>query len=244
MRKLILLSAIAAGAMFSTKANAQIGVSLGVHFGGGYAPSGHVVVTSPPPVVYTEPVVYDDYADDNYYYLPDVDAYYDVTGNVYYYNDGRRWVSAAYLPGHRDYNWRTARRYEIRANRPYLNHSYYSSRFNTNRGSWNNDARRYNERPEMRRNDRFDNRGNNNYNRPQGGFNRGNNYPQQQYNRPQGGFSQPQSQPQNRPQGGGFNQPQQNTQPSRGGNGRGNDGGEQRFSGNNSQGGMHRFARS
>lgn len=224
MKKLILLSAIAAGAMFTTKANAQIGVSLGLHFGGGRGPVGHVVVATPPPV-YTAPVIYNDYNDDDYYYLPDVDAYYDVTGNVYFYNDGSRWVSAAYLPGYRDYNWRTARRFEIRANRPYLNHSYYSARYNVNRGGWNNEPRRYDARPDYRRNDNFGR--DNHYNgRPDNHFDRGhgNNMPHQG----------------NRPQGGGFSQPAQ------GGHGRGgnNGGGEQHFTGNRSQGGPHRMARS
>ncbi|MEO8887501.1 MAG: hypothetical protein ABI367_15665 [Mucilaginibacter sp.] len=238
MKKLIILSAIAAGAMFSTQANAQIGVSLGLHFGNGYGPIGHVVIASQP--VYTEPAVYDD----DYYYLPDVGAYYSVNERVYYYNNGGRWMSAAYLPGYRDYDWRTANRYEIRASRPYLNNSYYSERFDRDRSGWNNEPRRF-DRPDRRRDDHFDNhndrgrgqeqhfdnRGDNNFNRPQGGFDRGNNNPRTQQD--------------NRPQGGGFSQPQQNAQPSRGGNGRGNNGGGgQHFTDNQFQGSAHRIARS
>ena len=41
------------------------------------------------------PVGYD-YA--NYYYLPDIDCYYDVDMSLFYYFDHGRWISARYLP--------------------------------------------------------------------------------------------------------------------------------------------------
>lgn len=34
----------------------------------------------------------------NYYYLPDIEAYYDVPARQFIYLDGGRWISAAYLP--------------------------------------------------------------------------------------------------------------------------------------------------
>ncbi|GAB2977762.1 hypothetical protein GCM10027049_11270 [Mucilaginibacter puniceus] len=170
MRKLILLSAIAAGSLLSTTANAQIGVSIGVNFGG------PAVVRVP---IATPPIAYDAYYND-YYYLPDVGAYYSVGERAYYYNNGGRWVSAAYLPGYRNYDWRTARRYEVHANRPYLNHNYYSSRYDARRNDYNNNRNDY------RGNDRFDDR-NDNRGRGQQGFDRGNGS-----QRSQGNFSQPQ----------------------------------------------------
>ena len=178
MRKLILLSAIAAGSLLSTTANAQIGVSIGVNFGS-RAPIVHVPVATPP-------IAYDAYYND-YYYLPDVGAYYSVSERAYYYNNGGRWMSAAYLPGYRNYDWRTARRFEVHANRPYLNHNYYSSRYGAGRGNYTNNRNdnRGNDRFNNRDNDRFDR--NDNRGRGQQGFDRGNG-PQ----RSQGGFSQPQ----------------------------------------------------
>ena len=203
MRKLILLSAIAAGSLLSTTANAQIGVSIGVNFGS-RAPIVHVPVATPP-------IAYDAYYND-YYYLPDVGAYYSVSERAYYYNNGGRWMSAAYLPGYRNYDWRTARRFEVHANRPYLNHNYYSSRYGAGRGNYTNNRNGYRENDRFdnnRGNDRFDR--NDNRGRGQQSFDRGNG-PQ----RSQGGFSQPQ-------QGRGDDR------------GRGNDNGK-RFAENNQQG--------
>ena len=168
--------------------------------------------------VATPPIAYDAYYND-YYYLPDVGAYYSVGERAYYYNNGGRWMSAAYLPGYRNYDWRTARRYEVHANRPYLNHNYYSSRYGASRGNYTNNRNDY------RGNDRFDNnRGNDRFDRNdnrgrgQQGFDRGNGT-----QRPQGGFSQPQ-------QGRGNDR------------GRGNDNG-QRFTDNNQQGRPTRLGR-
>jgi hypothetical protein len=223
MKSSILFSAITAAALFGTTANAQI-ISLGVQFGGGRGPVASVGVAAP-----VRTVVYDDF-----YYLPEVDAYYSVDEDVYYYNDGYHWVPVTYIPGYRNYDWRTATRYQIRGTRPYMNHTYYASRYgnrdryaNNNRGGFNNRPDyRGNDRFDNRRDDRFDNRGNNGLNRgndsrfdnnlgPQRGNDndRGRNNQSSPSNRPQGGFGQPQGQPQAQPQtqpqrGGGFGQPQ------------------------------------
>jgi len=86
--------------------------------------------------------------DDDYYYLPEVEAYYNVGAGCYYYNDGSRWVSCAYLPGaYRDYNWRTAVRYEVRAPRPFMHHDFYRSRWGGYAGDRNNWGHRFDRRP-------------------------------------------------------------------------------------------------
>jgi len=127
MKKIALISAIALSGLLYNTAKAQVRIHVGFNFGPRpvYVPA-RVIVQQP--VEYSEPVNYD--GDEDYYYLPEVDAYYSVPEGCYYYNDGSRWMSAAYLPGaYRDYNWRTARRYEVRAPRPYMHHDYYRSRF-------------------------------------------------------------------------------------------------------------------
>ena len=146
MKKSILISAIGLSAMFYNSASAQIRVHLGVNF---RAP--RIVVATQEPVVYDEPAAYD--GDDDYYYLPDVDAYYNVNDQCYFYNNGGAWVSAAYLPGaYRDYDWRSVRHYEVRASRPYLRNDFYRNRFNgvAFNGQWNRgydrDAYRNNDR--------------------------------------------------------------------------------------------------
>ena len=226
MKKLILMSAIVLGGLGIQTANAQLGIRINLNLG-----------TRPVYVPAQQPeVVYNDY-----YYLPEVEAYYSVGENCYYYQDGERWIAAAYLPGrYHDFNWRTARRFEIHSNRPFMNHNVYRGRFGgfANRNDYyaraypnrdrSNDRDRYNNDR-----DRNDNRGNWNQNR--GGDDRrddrrgGNEQP----GRNQGGYQQPgrdqnqggQQQQPGRGQGG-YNQGGQQQQPSQGqgqqGGGRGN----------------------
>ncbi|WP_259069669.1 hypothetical protein HDF24_16160 [Mucilaginibacter sp. X4EP1] len=180
MKKLIILSAITMSGLFYNTANAQIRVHLGFGFG-----PRRVIYTTAPVVVEQAPVyeqsapvynenaqVYDNNNDD-YYYLPDVGAYYDVTAQCYYYNDGANWVSAAYLPGeYRSYDWRNARRFEVRASRPYLHDDFYRSRFNgreTNAFANNNYNRNRDEHFDNRNqgyNEHFDNHRQEAFNRP------------------------------------------------------------------------------
>jgi hypothetical protein len=183
MKKIALISAIAISSLLYNTANAQIRIRLGLNFAPRpvYVPAR--VVVQDQPVAYTEPTNYD--GDEDYYYLPDVDSYYSVTDQCYYYNDGGNWVSAAYLPGaYHDYDWRSARRFEVRAARPFMHNDYYRTRYNdvafnghwdrgynpgyatadhfdrdraANNGNWNGNNRQ----SYQNSNQRFDNRGHN-----------------------------------------------------------------------------------
>ncbi|HWZ13746.1 MAG TPA: hypothetical protein VNW95_00810 [Mucilaginibacter sp.] len=152
MKKLLIISAIAISGLVCKTADAQVGVHVGLNFGTPVYPRHRVVVEEP---VYTEPapVVYNDYND--YYYLPDVDAYYSVGRQCYYYNNGYNWVATAYLPGvYRDYDWRSMRRYEVRAPRPYLHDDIYRTRYSGHEmREWNRPVydRRYENYPQERR---------------------------------------------------------------------------------------------
>src|ERR1700744_4343935 len=148
MKKLIILSAIALSGLSVNTANAQFRIRLGLSF-------------APRVVVADAPAAYDDDANapvdndpaDDYYYLPDVNAYYSVADQCYYYNDGNQWVSAAYLPG--EYaisDGRAPRHFEVRAPRPFMHNDFYMNRF---RGANFNWAR---------------------HNAPRGGYDRGNQY--------------------------------------------------------------------
>jgi len=141
MKKFVLSIIIAAGGLITQNAAAQVGVNVGLRIG-------PLVINVHKPIA--PAVVYDDF-----YYLPEVDAYYSVPERCYYYMDGGgQWVNAAYLPGrYHDYDWRSARRYEVRAQRPYANHEYYRNKYNGNRGgNWGNDQYAY--RGPQGRNDR------------------------------------------------------------------------------------------
>ncbi len=116
------MMAAGAGLLSFNTAKAQLGLHLNLHLGGVAV---HAVYNAPVPVDYTS---YDN--GDDYYYMPDVEAYYSVPQHRYYYNDGNSWVSAAYLPGrYHDFDWRTARHYEIHGDRPFMHHDMYRTRY-------------------------------------------------------------------------------------------------------------------
>jgi hypothetical protein len=129
MKKLAIISAIAMSGLFYNAANAQLGLHVGIRlFPHRIFVPRPVVVVQPQEPVYQEPVVSDD--DCDFYYLPDVGAYYSVTDQCYYYQDGDNWISAAYLPGiYHDFDWRYARRFEIRQSRPYMHNDFYRNRY-------------------------------------------------------------------------------------------------------------------
>lgn len=131
MKKLFIISAIAAGGLMFNTANAQVGIHVGLNLG-----AVHLAYTSAPAVVEQYPV-YNEDADD-YYYLPDVDAYYDVADQCYVYFDGNEWIPAAYLPGaYHNYDWRSARYVEVRGRRPFMRDDFYRSRYHGEAMAWN-----------------------------------------------------------------------------------------------------------
>lgn len=235
MKKLVLIPALFFGAFAVKNANAQIGLHVNLHLGGLHAAA---VIPVAAPVV-DEPVCADDY-----YYYPEVEAYYSVPEHCYYYQDSYgSWISAAYLPGrYHDFDWRTARRVEIRGARPYVRHDMYRARY----GGWSNRddyyARAFPGRDRDMPNPRFDRNDRHDWNGPRdNGYDRGWNGDRDNsaYNnsgRNQGGYGRPDQNrgPQNdngqgwngsrnqNPNQGGYGQPDQN----RGGNyGQGQQGG-------------------
>ncbi|RKR83142.1 hypothetical protein BDD43_3344 [Mucilaginibacter gracilis] len=122
MKKLTLVSAaiIMSGLVYQT-ANAQIGVHFNIHLG-------------------SRPVVIAPAYDSDFYYLPEVEAYYSVGQQCYFYQDGGSWVSAAYLPGrYHDYDWQHARRFAVNEPRPYMHNDVYRARYGgfDGRRDWN-----------------------------------------------------------------------------------------------------------
>lgn len=214
MKKIYLLSAMVLAGLFANKAQAQISVHIGFN-----VPVRHVYVPAPQPEV-----IYNDDFDnsDDYYYLPDVEAYYSIPLQCYFYNDGNRWIRSQYLPGaYRNYDWRSARRFEVRGRRPYMNHDVYRGRWggNANRGDWNHRNNDYANRGDYGRGNnnawgRDNNRGDQGRNDNRGGWG------QRDNNQGRGGYNQP-----DRNQGGGRGgwggqngqQQQQPQQPSNGG---------------------------
>lgn len=111
--KTLKLIIIAMAFVFSGAANAQVSVNINIG--------------SPPqwgPVGYTEV---------RYYYLPDVEAYYDVHTSMFIYYGGGVWIRNAYLPGHyRDYDLYNGYKVvmtDYRGDAPYTTFSTYKVKY-------------------------------------------------------------------------------------------------------------------
>src|ERR1700760_891156 len=78
------------------------------------------------------PVGYD-HAD--YYYMPDIGAYYDVPGHVYVYYSNNAWVRSAYLPPrYRNYDVYHGYKVVINQPRPWMHDADYRVRYAGYRG--------------------------------------------------------------------------------------------------------------
>ncbi len=112
MKKLLLLAAVIAGSFIYTTANAQLKVSVNINLGSqpDWGPSGY------------------NYAE--YYYLPDIDAYYYIPRKQFIYQDRGNWVFANSLPA-RYRNFDLYRSYKVVVNepKPYMNNRFYQSKY-------------------------------------------------------------------------------------------------------------------
>ena len=71
----------------------------------------------------------------NYYYLPEIEAYYDINSAVFIYNGPRGWVRSSYLPEYcRNYDVNRGYKVAInyRGNSPYANFNYDRQKYNRN----------------------------------------------------------------------------------------------------------------
>ncbi|MES2004252.1 MAG: hypothetical protein V4450_07010 [Bacteroidota bacterium] len=66
----------------------------------------------------------------NYYYLPEIDTYYDIAQRQFVYFDGRDWAFSYELPyAYRDYDLYGGYKVVINEPRPYLNCNVYRTRY-------------------------------------------------------------------------------------------------------------------
>lgn len=117
MKKLILTAVILVSCLAFKNANAQIHFSIGVNIG-----------NQPD----WGPVGYDRAA---YYYIPDIDGYYDVNAHQYIYLENNVWVHRAYLPvRYRNYDLYSGYKFVINEPNPWLHASVYRARYAGYRG--------------------------------------------------------------------------------------------------------------
>jgi hypothetical protein len=115
MKKYLLILALITGSM-GFKATAQIHVNINIGAQPVWGPVGY------------------DRAD--YYYMPDIDAYYDVPQRQFIYLEGPNWVFARTLPyRYRNYDLYHGYKVVVNEPRPYLHHDVYRERYSRFRGN-------------------------------------------------------------------------------------------------------------
>jgi hypothetical protein len=117
MKRVIFISVLLMGSFLYNSAGAQLNVHLNANIG---------IQPAWGPVGY-------DHAD--YYYLPDIEAYYSVSRHQYIYMNNGNWAFSASLPArYRNYDLYHAHKVVINEPRPYLHHEVYRARYAQFRG--------------------------------------------------------------------------------------------------------------
>lgn len=117
MKKLIFTAVIAISCMSIKFADAQVsfGVGLNISSQPDWGPTGY------------------DHA--SYYYIPDIDAYYDVNSHEYIYMENNAWVHRGYLPPrYRNYDLYGGYKVVINDRNPWLRNNEYRNRYAAYRG--------------------------------------------------------------------------------------------------------------
>lgn len=110
MKKMTILSLVLASLLAGHQAVAQVAVSVNIGAQPVWGPVGY------------------DYV--NYYYLPDIDAYYDVPGHVFVYNEGGVWVRRPALPpAFAGYDLYHGYKVVINDRDPWLRHPFYHDKY-------------------------------------------------------------------------------------------------------------------
>lgn len=106
------------------------------------------------------------YSETRYYYLPDVEAYYDLKSSMFICFDGSRWIRRSHLP-YRYRNYDLYNGYKVvmsdyRGNSPYTHFDEYRSKYGKGyRDSHQQTFREKNDNKWHEKNQRSDNRSNN-----------------------------------------------------------------------------------
>ncbi|MBS1513242.1 MAG: hypothetical protein JST86_20570 [Bacteroidetes bacterium] len=123
--KKLLIAVVLICSVSGYTATAQVRVNVGVNIGvqPQWGPAGY------------------DYAE--YYYMPDMDVYYDVPHREFIYLQGRNWVFGASLPvQYRNYDLYHCYKVVVNEPRPYLRAEVYRTRYAGYRGRGGQEANR------------------------------------------------------------------------------------------------------
>lgn len=115
MKKLFFAAAILFSCLTVQIAKAQVSVSLNIGSQPDWGPTGY------------------DRAD--YYYMPDIDTYYDVNNHVYVYNEGGVWVHRTYLPArYQSFDRYHAYKAVVNERNPWERNNVYRAKYISYRG--------------------------------------------------------------------------------------------------------------
>ncbi|MFT4030995.1 MAG: hypothetical protein QM669_01105 [Siphonobacter sp.] len=110
MKKLLVVLGLLAGTGVYQTSSAQLNVSVNISTQPIWGPTGY------------------DYA--QYYYLPDLDIYYDIPQKQWIYLNGRQWITASTLPPrYRNYDLYSAHKVVINESKPYLRNNRYRKQY-------------------------------------------------------------------------------------------------------------------
>src|ERR1043166_2411289 len=100
----LIIAALAAAFLVSSAGQAQVGISLNFNVDRQpvWGPTGYDHV--------------------EYYYLPDIESYYNVPQHKFYYNEGGRWIGRSQLPArYHDYDLYSAHKVVVNERSPFRN---------------------------------------------------------------------------------------------------------------------------
>jgi hypothetical protein len=116
MKKLLFTAVVVFGCLSFKAASAQVSISAGINIG------------SQPD---WGPVGYDNA---QYYYMPDIDAYYDVPRHQYVYNDNNVWIHAGVLPSRFHFDRYNSYKVVVNERNPWEHHADIRARYAGFRG--------------------------------------------------------------------------------------------------------------
>jgi hypothetical protein len=110
MKKLITLVMLAVALLINTKSNAQVSLNVNIGSQPLWGPTGY------------------DHVD--YYYLPDIDTYYNVPTHEYVYLNNGAWVTTSSLPArYSSYNLYNGYKVVLNGSKPYLNYNSHKVKY-------------------------------------------------------------------------------------------------------------------
>src|ERR1700761_2125667 len=119
MKKIIFFAAILMGCLTFKSADAQLKISLGLNIGSqpDWGPTGY------------------DHAE--YYYMPDIDAYYDVPNHQYVYFQNNTWIHAAVLPARYHFDPYNSYKVVVNDHNPWEHAATYRTKYARYKGQHN-----------------------------------------------------------------------------------------------------------